>query len=377
MAAAPIPPRADAERLHPLDGLRGAAAIVVVAFHVVGHTAIPEGVAASLWASPFGLLINGPGAVHVFFVLSGYVLALTLGRDDSPGRTIRFYVRRVFRVHPPYVVAVLLAWLVSQWAMPRGLADPPWVRVPARVLPVALAFPSMAFGLLPVGWSLFVELAQSAIFPLLFVLSRRLGVWFVLVVAVLLLNPLDDPRVHFLRFTLDFALGLALAAWSAPMARALIRLPRATPAVIGLAGVALLQLPFLLGLAGNRWVDLAQGHAPLVVAQFALGASCLVVAALHAPTLRRALGTPIALYFGRISYSLYLVHYTILMLFVLAAPGHSFSWPVALAVFVATLAVSTVLAAIGWRVVEAPAIRAGRALIRGGETLARRVCRVA
>lgn len=376
MAAAPIPPRADAERLLPLDGLRGAAAAVVVAFHVSLHAALPEEFAALLWASPLGLLINGPGAVHVFFVLSGYVLTLTLARDGGSGQIPRFYVRRVFRIHPPYVAAVLVAWGVSQWLVPRGVPDLPWVRVPARALPVALAFPSMAFGLLPVGWSLFVELAQSAVFPLLFWLARLGGVAAVVIVAAFLLQPLD-PRIHFLRFTLDFALGLALCIWSAPIARGLARLPRATPMLLGALGVVLLQLPFALGRAGSGWVDLAQGHAPAVVAQFALGSACLVVAVLHAPSLRRVFSTPLALFLGRISYSLYLIHYTVLMVFVLHVPGFQLSWPASLGVFLATLALSIVLAEIGWRIVEEPAIRAGRASIRAAESLARRVLRVA
>jgi len=314
--------------------------------------------------------------VHVFFVLSGFVLSQSLLRTPGAPGTLRYYVRRVFRIHPPYVVAVLIAWLVSQWVVPGGVPDLPWVRVPGRVLPVALAFPSMAFGLLPVGWSLFVELAQSAVFPLLFWLSRLAGAATVLVVATFLLQPLD-PRIHFLRFTLDFALGLALCAWSAPIARGLARLPRATPGILGALGVLLLQPPFALGRAGSGWVDLAQGHAPAVVVQFALGAACLVIAALHAPLLRRAFSTPIALFFGRISYSLYLIHYTVLMLFVLRVPGFQLSWPVALGLFVATLALSTALAEIGWRAVEEPAIRAGRSLIRTAESFARRIFRVA
>ena len=127
-------------RLHALDGLRGAAAVVVVAFHTLGQTRLSDAVASMLLASPLGLLVNGPGAVHVFFVLSGYVLALTLSRDGAPGRLGRFYVRRWFRIQPPYMVAVLFAWAVSHLVMPLGAhaAGAPWVRLPAALLPVAL-----------------------------------------------------------------------------------------------------------------------------------------------------------------------------------------------------------------------------------------------
>jgi peptidoglycan/LPS O-acetylase OafA/YrhL len=367
MSAAPSASERSAEpRLHALDGLRGAAAVSVVAFHVFGHTQLAPGTSALWLASPLGALVNGPGAVHVFFVLSGYVLGLTLSRDDRPGRIARFHARRVFRIHPPYVVAVLLAWAVSQNLVPRGVPDLPWVRIPAERLPLALAFPSLAFGLLPVGWSLFVELAQSLLFPLLFAAARGLGIAIVLAGAALLLLPLD-PRLSFLRFTFDFALGLALFLWSAPIARALARLPAAAPALLGVAGLVLLQLPYMLGLAASGVATLRHGHAPAVVVQFALGSALLLVAALHAPALRRALESPLAAWFGRVSYSLYLVHYTVLMIFVLRAPSHSFSWPVALGVFAATLAISSALAQLGWHAVEAPSIRVGRALFRRRE----------
>jgi peptidoglycan/LPS O-acetylase OafA/YrhL len=364
MSAAPsASERSAAPRLVALDGLRGAAAVSVVAFHVFGHVRLAPDAAALLLASPLGALVNGPGAVHVFFVLSGYVLGLTLARDAAPGRLARFYARRVFRIHPPYVAAVLFAWLVSQNVVPRGVPDLPWVRVPAERLPVALAFPSLAYGLLPVGWSLFVELAQSALFPMLFLVGSRLGAAAALALGVALLVPID-PRLSFLRFTLDFALGMALFLGSRRIADALARAPAATPALVGVAGLVLLQLPYMLGLASSGVATLRHGHAPLVVVQLALGAAALVVAALHAPALRRLLESRLAVYFGRISYSLYLVHYTVLMLFVLRAPEHRFSWPVALGVFAATLALSTALAEAGWRAVEAPSIRAGRSLFR-------------
>lgn len=358
-------------RLHALDGLRGAAAVVVVAFHTFGQAQISDTAASMVMMSPFGLLVNGPGAVHVFFVLSGYVLALTLSRDATPGRLGRFYVRRVFRIQPPYMAAVLLAWAVSHLVMPLGAqaAGAPWVRLPAARLPVALWFPSMAFGLLPVGWSLFVEMAMSAVFPLLFLLGRRVHLLAPLGLGLLLFFDFD-PRFRFLRFTIDFALGLALFVGSEQVAGFVRRWPRSAPALAGVAGVALLQLPFAIGVPGLAGLE--QGHAPVVIVQFALGSALLVVAALHAPTLRRALSTPLAGFFGRISYSLYLVHYSVLFCFMLRAPGYTFSWPTALLVFAATLSISSALAELGYRVVEAPSIRAGRALIRAVERLAGR-----
>jgi peptidoglycan/LPS O-acetylase OafA/YrhL len=363
-------------RLHALDGLRGAAAVVVVAFHVIGQTRLSDAVASLLLASPFGLLVNGPGAVHVFFVLSGYVLALTLSRDTRPGRLARFYVRRWFRIQPPYMAAVLFAWAVSQWVMPVGAqaTGAPWVRLPAQALPIALFFPSMAFGLLPVGWSLFIELAMSAVFPLLFLLGRRVHPLLPIALGLALLHEFD-PRWRFLRFAIDFAIGFALFAGAGGIARFVQRFPRSVPAIAGVAGIALLQLPFAIGFAHTGFAGIEQGHSPSAIVPFALGSALLIITALHAPALRRALSTPLASFFGRVSYSLYLVHYSVMICFVLRFPDYRFEWPVALLVFAATLAISSALSELGYRAVELPSIRAGRALIRAAERFAGRMPR--
>jgi peptidoglycan/LPS O-acetylase OafA/YrhL len=107
----------------------------------------------------------------------------------------------------------------------------------------------------------------------------------------------------------------------------------------------------------------------------ALGSAVLVAGVMHLPAIREFFSTPLARFYGRISYSLYLVHLTVLLVPISAlrlGEGQIPLW-LALPVFAAVLAVSTALAALGYRFVEAPAIAAGRALIRGGEALARGV----
>jgi peptidoglycan/LPS O-acetylase OafA/YrhL len=240
---APAPTRNP--RLHALDGLRGVAAVVVVAFHVFLYAELSETASTVLLASPLGLIVNGPGAVHIFFVLSGYVLALSLSRDTGSGRLARFYVRQLFRIQPPYMAAVLFAWAASS-AYPRlGTPGAQCFQIPAQQLPRALAFPSMAFGQLPVGWSLFVELALSVVFPLLLLLARRLHP----LVPVLLGLPLlfeIDPRLRFLRFTIDFALGALLFLERDRVAVLAARLPRALQAAWVVAAIASLQAPYAL-----------------------------------------------------------------------------------------------------------------------------------
>jgi peptidoglycan/LPS O-acetylase OafA/YrhL len=80
------------QRLRSLDGLRGVAAIVVVAYHsllispslaeivVNNQPAEPGSFWDLLLHSPLRILIAGNEAVIVFFVLSGLVLTLQVRR---------------------------------------------------------------------------------------------------------------------------------------------------------------------------------------------------------------------------------------------------------------------------------------------------------
>src|SRR4051794_39111404 len=77
-----------AHRFSSVDGVRGIAAVAVVMFHFGGPS--------FAWAS-------GWLGVHVFFVLSGFIITtLALREEEKNGRiSLRnFYVRRIFRIWP-------------------------------------------------------------------------------------------------------------------------------------------------------------------------------------------------------------------------------------------------------------------------------------
>ncbi|WP_066721730.1 acyltransferase family protein [Sphingomonas pituitosa] len=83
-----------------LDGLRGTAALLVVAFHIQGITVLFE---ASRLLLPHAYL-----AVDFFFALSGFVVGYAY--DDRWGRmTVReFLARRLVRLHPLVVLGTVL-----------------------------------------------------------------------------------------------------------------------------------------------------------------------------------------------------------------------------------------------------------------------------
>ena len=133
------------------------AALVVVLTHSLACVAVGHELLLRLSETPLIPLINAKVAVQVFFVLSGLVLAGSLDRNRSRADLPQFYVRRIFRIHPPYMAALLFAWLASFLFQPvrneiSQLAANLWeVHLSAPDLARHLLFPGSAGNQLPVG----------------------------------------------------------------------------------------------------------------------------------------------------------------------------------------------------------------------------------
>ena len=103
-----IPPRAAGEsRYLPIDAMRGIAALSVLFFHLQDdspQTAVLKRVLPGPWklASDYGR-----SGVAIFFVISGFVIAYTtrdLGSRVRDG--VRFSIRRQVRLDPPYYLVI-------------------------------------------------------------------------------------------------------------------------------------------------------------------------------------------------------------------------------------------------------------------------------
>src|SRR5215469_12405483 len=98
-----------------LTSLRGIAALSVVLFHIIGTYSLLQWIAEkpggsiisfALVHTPIRAVIAGGSAVILFFVLSGFVLALPFVDGNTPS-TSAFIVRRVCRIYIPYAVALI------------------------------------------------------------------------------------------------------------------------------------------------------------------------------------------------------------------------------------------------------------------------------
>lgn len=236
-------------RVPAINGLRGLAIIGVVYFHVISGFWSAETL-PPWWLS--ALLGNGWTGVNLFFLLSGFVLFLPYAADrqamaELSGR-LRFYRRRAMRLLPLFVVAVVVEWGLAARHGGTGLAELLAVLSFRFVVDPQFFFPSFNGPL----WSIGAEVAFSALFPMLVLAGRRIGIGrlTVLVLAAALslrlLGAMRNPAAG-LAFNTDlflcrideFALGMLAARLYVGGV-----LPR-RPRVWLLGGTALIYLAWL------------------------------------------------------------------------------------------------------------------------------------
>ncbi len=295
MSDAATPPRP--AEIRALTGLRGVAALYVVLFHsrCVGVIA-PQ---------TLGIFSHGYIAVDLFFVLSGFVMAMTAthlfaARVTTDGvRT--FLGLRLARIYPLFALMTLLTFCLVHTTKWTG-AD--------LVFNLLLVHTwGLAGTIVLTGWSISTEWAAYLAFPWLSRLADRAKPWLgaVLVVAV-------------------FALLAALAYGPSDLTRGpgiehagLLDLssPHGPGALIRCLG------EFTLGLLAWRWRAQVSHKAALPLAIVGLGLLCwpgsdlwlvavfalLIMALGHdRGSVARALGTRVPHYLGVLSYALYLCH---------------------------------------------------------------------
>lgn len=101
------------QEIRALDGLRALAALSIVLFHALHQAKFQSAPVGHILGNIFWYL---PTGVHLFFVLSGFLLFLPFARAMLLGRplpgTVQFYQRRALRILPAYLVALsVLVWL--------------------------------------------------------------------------------------------------------------------------------------------------------------------------------------------------------------------------------------------------------------------------
>lgn len=349
-----------------LQSFRGYGCVMVAMVHVAQAQWTPgksllvgpaPDYASEHWLAKLYLIVfNGPAALTMFFVLSGFVLFLSLSRGPTEfgASALRFTMARCVRIYPPVIATIALFtaifYLFGRTIIPTSPSEFQAVPVLGNMLLTHVAIN-------PVTWTLQLEMAAVPFIFLGFWLYRQYGPWPLLAVLVALIvmsfwgrwgRLLGAEGKMALMFT--FVAGMLVPSLGRALVEPLSR-RNAGRLMLVMAAVLLLPRTFI-----PKWAPLLE----------TLSGAMLIAGIAYRPDLSlfRFLDWRPAVWFGRVSYSFYLVHPLTLLAInhmpetfepMVRAGVH----PLVLAVtvgFASTLVVAPV-AALWYRLFEASAIK--------------------
>jgi peptidoglycan/LPS O-acetylase OafA/YrhL len=308
-------------RFTKLDGLRGLLSLIVCLNHSFMVVVIPT--FASVWQQNplifngiqskiqqlFMLLGNGGAAVTLFFLLSGLVLGQSLSNINMNFKgLLGFLAKRIIRLYPVYLLILVMTALYMKFGFsyetfPYSSAWFNWwmnFQMTLKEFILNIFFIHAYVG--GVTWTLRVILIVSFIFPIFFVVNKKTPWWLDILITALLVylsfTLLNIENFRDLRYLYMFYLGLMIPKFQVMFAKA----PNWLVSIL---------LPFgLVTLLGYRYLtnEYQGGVVESLISFFiiglaAYGSKVKVLNVLDGKTLK---------FFGKISYSLYLIHFSVL-----------------------------------------------------------------
>ncbi|MCD9576354.1 acyltransferase family protein [Flavobacterium soyae] len=305
-----------------LDGLRGVAAILVVAFHIFETFS---------GGNRFIQIINhGYLAVDFFFLLSGFVVAYAY--DDRWGNMTQweFYKRRLIRLQPMVIMGMIIGavfyyFQASDILFPQIAGMPVWkliltMFIGFTLLPIPPSMEIRGWGemhpLNGPAWSLFFEYIANILYALIFRrFSNKVLSVFVLIFAGLLIN-----------YTVFGPKGDVIGGWSLNLEQMNVGFTRLLYPFF--AGILLSRLGKLIHIKGAFWVCSILITIILALPRFGDENSIwlnglyesfviilifpVIVAIGAGGQIKSAFSTKICKLLGDISYPIYITHYPLI-----------------------------------------------------------------
>lgn len=343
-----------------LDSLRGLAALVVLFFHSFDQFYYKFLNAKTPFEVRFfSTVFNGNDAVSFFYVLSGFVLFYQINSSiEKETFAYKSYLyKRILRIFPLYVFYVVIAFCLQ-----KNFNEKYGIELLFKEI---LILPNSS-KILPPGWSMNIEIIFSLIMPFFyyFIVSNLRASFLFLLIFLTTYSQFSIFGFHFL-------LG-ALAAYMVVNKFVLLSsfvkryyLLMLLSIFLGYFFRNIINLNFsynyilsdLLSFINYKKSDLA-----FIVS--ALGSVSLICFAFCFPKIQKFLMLKFFIYIGRISYSIYLVHWIVIKI-VSSYLGDliiEFKWVYTQSIVFSMIVfvISIILASISYHLVEAPFIKLGQ-----------------
>jgi len=357
-----------APKLAFIDSLRGLASLYVVVFHLVVITK-PQAVPPE-WLAPF---IGGGGSgVMLFFVVSAFTLCLSMeARADSEASPItNFYLRRFFRIAPLFYFWMVIYYVRDIWYYHDVH---PFSEVAPSLFFYLNIVPGQEEGYVWASWTIGAEMLFYAAFPIIFAYSRNIGTAFALFLIALALripwhgfvtrfitDPTQNPELYY-EYSIIFNLGVFLFGVVVYHLYKML-----DPEKISRFGGG--QLLLAVFSAGLMWecYDVPTDDRTINVTIQTIIYSALLLGLAITPA--KIFVNRVTMFYGKISYSVYLSHATTVFFM-----SPLFAWVYQQTIYKTlafgislglALAVITPLSYLTYRLIEGPGNHLGRQLIR-------------
>jgi peptidoglycan/LPS O-acetylase OafA/YrhL len=289
-----------------VDGLRFLAITGVIFHHVVGYWTQRAGrtyTMTTLDQCVAHVIDFGAYGVHLFFVLSGFILAIPFckaARGDTPVDPRKYLSRRVTRLEPPFLLSTILFFaadvLTGKYSLAEGLPHL-WATL-TYLHEIVFGYGSTINNM---TWTLEVEVQFYLLMPLLAPILKATPLVrrCVLAAAIVFFSlngdwlPVEHPRT-ILRFAQYFTAGILLADLR-------------TSGVVPPSPTRLGDAPGILAIAGFVCGGVLQQHH-LIIMSMPWLLALLCFSALYGKTFSQMLSWGPVPLIGGMCYSIYLYH---------------------------------------------------------------------
>lgn len=378
--SAPSPGGSRQERIPELDGLRGAAILMVVLFHYLEQ----QGASSRDGLTPVlqRLVLMGWSGVDLFFVLSGFLIGgILVDARDSPSYFKTFYTRRFFRIIPIYYAWILAYVILIGAAGPfvrahsnSGIVMTPGWPIYAHFFflqnLMVIPFAGLAGAWFSHLWSLAVEEQFYLVSPLVVRLlsTRLLAIFLACIVTIAPLLRIFLLARNANTWLVSVLMPCRADSLAIGMLSALFwRRERFRARLSNHAGLLYISLTLLsVGVVGLwKWSPQSETQSMETFGFTWLAVFFAVILLLAVSRPRGPIARLARMWWlrelGRISYCVYIIHLSVNVLchalLLRASPSTNSLRSATVTVFAALLTI--VIASVSWRFFEGPLVRVG------------------